>query len=138
MRSDKTLFHIQFGDHNSLASVYKAMTRAFDVQDQWVSFNKYTYLVYTDKTAKDVQVMVGVNMIDDIDDFIIMELNYEAAMSTFTDRNDVIAFLLSIKGDSDLPDGKPTQEVVDALLDKVMDCGPEGLSERELTMLRRF
>ena len=138
MRSDKTLFHIQFGEHNTFASVYKAMTRAFDCQDQWVAFNKYTYLVYTDKVAKDVQVMIGVNMVDDIDDFMIMELNYGAAMSTFNDRNDVIGFLLSIKDDNDTPDGKPSQEVVDALLDKVRDSGRDGLSEQELTLLRRF
>lgn len=114
------------------------MKKAFGPDDQWVAFNSYTYLVHTDKPFDDLKVLIGLNMKDDIDDFMLIQLDYESAMSTFTDRHDIIDLLRSIKPELRTANRKPTQEEVNALLDKLGAVGKEGMDPRELELLSRF
>ena len=73
---------------------------ALGPDDQWVVFDSHTYLVHTDKPYNDLRLLIGVRMANDIDDFMLLKLDYDTAMSTFTDRHDIIKLLRSISKES--------------------------------------
>ena len=131
------LYYIHFGLSNPHSAIHGAMVDAFDSDDRWIAFDHFTYLVYTPKEFEVVQRSIGIHMIGKIDDFMVMNVGYVTAMTTFTDRNDIIAFLRSIKRNTVRPMLEyPSQERIDELLDKVSKSGVESLSPRELEILR--
>lgn len=133
------LYYIHFGPSNPHSAIRNAMADAFGLDDRWIAFDHFTYLVYTPKEFDVVQRSIGIHTIGKIDDFMVMNVGYVTAMTTFTDRNDIIAFLRSIKRSTVRPMLEyPSQERIDELLDKVSEGGMESLSPREIEMLRLF
>jgi len=132
----KNLYYIQFASHNKYPRVYKTMNIALCSDDQWVTFDSYTYLVHTDKPYDDMRVLIGIHMEKEIDDFMVMQLDRATAMSTFTDRHDIIKFLKSI--DIERNEVKVDQVAIDGVLDKLSRFGRSSLSDDELLMLSRF
>ncbi len=130
----KSLYHIQFALHNKYPRIYGTMKTAFGAEDQWVAFNSSTYLVLTDKPFDDLRILIGINMANEIDDFMLMKLDYATAMSTFTDRHDILELLKTAKPELRAAHEKPSQDDIDILLDKWSD----GLSADELDLLGRF
>jgi hypothetical protein len=112
------------------------MNIALCSDDQWVTFDSYTYLVHTDKPYDDMRVLIGIHMEKEIDDFMVMQLDRATAMSTFTDRHDIIKFLKSI--DIERNEVKVDQVAIDGVLDKLSRFGRSSLSDDELLMLSRF
>lgn len=137
MRSSKSLYYIQFAHHNAYPMVLNAMKQAFG-NDQWAVFNNFTYLVHSRRQFEDIRLAIGVHMADDIDDFMIMKLDLGTAMSTFTDRHDIIDFLKFVKLNASQPEKGPSQAQIDALLDKVSVAGAKALNEAELRLLSGF
>ena len=136
-RFQHKLYYIHFGPSNLHAAIHDTMIDTFDSDDRWMTFDHFTYLVYTSKEFEAVQQSIGIHMVGKIDDFMVMNVGYVTAMTTFTDRHDVIAFLRSIKRNTVRPILEyPSQERIDEILDKVSNGGVESLIPRELEILR--
>lgn len=121
--------------------VKKAMDLAFpnmSVGDSYVRLDEFTYMVYSSQDSGGINLMIGVNLANDIDDFTVMQLNFESAMSIFTDRLDVIEFLKAVKRDSTTNEADPTQEDIDRILDKLSRLGENALTSEDKRKLGRF
>jgi len=141
MQLRKNLYQIRFARHNALSKIKKAIGLAFpnkDGKDTVLAIDKYTYLVYSEQDAKSVNVMIGINFEDDLDDFMVLRLDYESSMSTFTDRQDIINFIKMVKDDSFLSPDDVTQEEIDQILDKISRFGSDSLTNHERTVLKLF
>lgn len=141
MRLRKNLYQVRFSHRNSISLVLKTLSLAFpDINGDglMVKLDDYTYMVYSSQDQKSVNLSIGIDMANDIDDFIVVSLNYEAAMSIFTDRLDIIEFIKKIKNDI-YNEGVPTtQKDVDDILEKVSKNGIESLTREERGKLSRF
>lgn len=132
------LYYMRFGSNNLYASIHAAMSRAFDSTDEWIAFDPFTFLVHTSKEFADIQHVIGVEMVGVIDDFMVMQVAYDSAMSTFTDRHDILSFLISIKRNAVRLAQQPTQAMVDRVLDKLSSAGRDGLTPEEVKLLDSF
>lgn len=103
-----------------------------------VKLDDHAYMVYSSRNQKDINLIIGVNMAEDIDDFTVINLGYESAMSTFTDRLDIIEFLKAIKNDRFEATLPTTQSDVDAILEKLSRSGIGSLTKEEMGKLKRF
>jgi hypothetical protein len=141
MRLRRNLYSIRFANSNPPSVVKKAMRLTFpnnDGDDAVLKMDSHSYMVYSSQSQKDINLMIGINLVDDIDDFSIMKLDYDAAMSIFTDRLDTIEFLKMIKQDVFDESVPPSQKEVDDILDKLSRDSFGQISDEERRRLDAF
>lgn len=96
-------------------------------------------MVYSEQDHKTVCSMIGMSFADELDDFSIICLDFDAAMSTFTDRQDIIDFLKMVKQDClQTNERAPSEDDINAILDKVSRSGRTSLTPMELRKLSQF
>ena len=138
MRSDKNLYYVQLSANNSIYAIARVKEMVLSPEDQCVEFDPCSFLLYTQRSYNDLRTMIGLDLIDEVDDFMVMRLDYDMAMSIFTDSYDIIDFLRMVRDDTEPKEGGVSESEVNALLDKVLAHGKGSLSKEEIGKLKKF